>query len=102
MTSISSKAFYDCLKLSSLTISGDVTSIGEDAFYNCYDLKSVTLPATLKTISARAFYACFRLKDITFAGTQEQWKAISKGTNWSYDFPTYTVHCSDGDITVTA
>ena len=41
VTSIGEKAFYDCKKLTSVTIPGSVTSIDEDAFLDCNGLKKV-------------------------------------------------------------
>ena len=35
---------------------------------------------------------------ITYTGTQAQWNAISKGSNWNYNTGSYTIHCTDGDI----
>ena len=41
ITSIRYQAFYQCTKLSSITIPDSVTSIRYEAFYNCYSLTSV-------------------------------------------------------------
>ncbi len=39
-----------------------------------------------------AFYGCSRLTDIYFTGTEEQWNAIEKGTDWDDGTGDYTVH----------
>ena len=41
VTSIGEMAFYDCYRLSSITIPNSVTSIGSSAFKACYGLTSV-------------------------------------------------------------
>ena len=44
VTSIGDKAFYDCYRLTSITIPNSVTSIGNQAFYECSGLKKVIIP----------------------------------------------------------
>lgn len=41
VTSIENRSFYECYKLTSVTISNSVESIGSYAFYQCYKLTSV-------------------------------------------------------------
>ena len=59
---------------------------------------SITIPSSVTNIGDYAFYGCTGLKDITFIGTQDQWNAISKGSDWNYKTGFYTIHCTDGDI----
>ena len=43
VTTIGTRAFYDCIGLTSVTIPNSVTTIGEDAFYECSGLTSITV-----------------------------------------------------------
>lgn len=82
VTSIGGYAFTGCSSLTSITIPESVTSIGIHAFNSCYNLTSVTIPESVTSIGDYAFYSCYSLKTINYTGTEEQWNAISKGTNW--------------------
>ena len=84
VTSICNGAFNGCSKLTSITIPESVTSIGERAFQNCYGLTSITIPDSVTSIGESAFYRCSSLATINYTGTEEQWNAISKGTDWNY------------------
>ena len=84
VTSICNGAFNGCSKLTSITIPEGVTSIGERAFQNCYGLTSITIPDSVTSIGESAFYRCSSLATINYTGTEEQWNAISKGTDWNY------------------
>ena len=61
VTSIESKAFYNCTSLTSVTIPDSVTSIGGYAFNGCYSLTSVTIPDSVKRMGSRAFNGCHSL-----------------------------------------
>ena len=65
VTSIGSRAFYDCRALTSAIIPTDVTSIGDRAFYGCSSLTSVTIPEGVTSIDERAFYGCSSLTSVT-------------------------------------
>lgn len=58
-------AFYGCSRITSITISGNVTSIGYSAFEDCTSLKSITIPNNVTHIGARAFIDCSSLTSIT-------------------------------------
>ncbi|MBE6529140.1 MAG: leucine-rich repeat domain-containing protein [Ruminococcaceae bacterium] len=98
VTSIGEYAFSGCTSLTSMTIGNSVTSIGNGAFFGCESLTSVTIPDSVTSIGRYAFYDCYSLTEIIFLGTEEEWNAISKGSNWNYNTGAYTVHCTDGNL----
>ena len=61
---IGEKAFYDCGRLTSLTLPVGITSIGYDAFAYCSGLTSLTLPAGITSIGEFAFSYCSGLTSI--------------------------------------
>ena len=64
----------------------------------CTGLTSITIPNSVTSIGDGAFSACTKLISITFKGTKKQWNAILKGSQWNYKTGSYTIHCTDGDI----
>ena len=68
VTSIGESAFYECSKLTSVTIPSGVTSIGSGAFQNCSRLTSVTIPCGVTSIGNSAFSGCRRLTSADFLG----------------------------------
>ena len=65
VTIIRKQAFYECKKLTSITIPNSVTSIGEKAFYNCKNLQSINIPYSVTKIGNSVFSHCWRLTSIT-------------------------------------
>lgn len=68
---IENGAFYGCTKLSTVTLSENVTVIGENAFYNTA-LKTITLPSGITRISREAFHRCQSLKEVNFGNSVTQ------------------------------
>lgn len=55
VTSVAANAFKDNQKLTSVTISTNITKIGSNAFYGCANLKKITVKSTkLKTVGKNA------------------------------------------------
>ena len=65
VTGIGNCAFYQCIKLSEVTIPGSVTTIGSRAFSDCTGLTAITLPEGVTTIGSSAFSDCTGLTVIT-------------------------------------
>ena len=65
VTSIGEWAFYQCYRLTSITIPNSVTSIGARAFSNCSGLTSITIPNSVTNIGDYAFRGCSGLTSIT-------------------------------------
>ncbi len=66
LISVGEYAFNYCYYLESVDFEQGVTSIGESAFESCYYLGYVTLPDTVTTIGKDAFAAGVYLKKFTF------------------------------------
>ena len=58
VTTIGRAAFYNCSKLTSVTIPNSVTQIGGSAFESCSGLTSVTIPNSVTLIGNSAFKRC--------------------------------------------
>ncbi len=78
-------------KDTSFTVPDGVTSIGNSAFEDCSSLTSVVIPDSVKTIGSNAFRDCASLTSVKYRGTETQWNAISKESNWNYNTGNYTV-----------
>lgn len=107
VTSISNGAFSRCSKLMSITIPksitsivdtmfsycgftsfnipNHITSIGKASFRDCEKLAFITIPKSVTSIGGYAFAQCTNLATIYYEGTEEQWNAITKGSQWSED-----------------
>ena len=85
VTSIGNSAFSQCSSLTSINIPDSVISIGQCAFSSCKGLTSITISEGVTSIDDSAFSYCTSLATINYTGTEEQWNAISKGTDWNYE-----------------
>ena len=65
VTEIEASAFFNCSRLTSITIPNSVTSIGGRVFEYCSSLTSVTIPNSVTSIGVRAFGECSSLTSIT-------------------------------------
>ncbi len=72
--------FSSCDKLKQITIPENVTSIGEYAFQYCNALTNITIPESVIEIGKGAFRYCPNLATTYYTGTEEQWNAVSIGT----------------------
>ena len=65
----------------SIVLEEGTLSITDGAFYNCKGLTSVIIPDSVTNIGDSVFSGCTGLTDVYYTGTEEQWKAISIGSN---------------------
>ena len=68
VTSIGAYTFYNCGRLTNITIPDSINSIGNNAFTYCSSLTSVTIPSSVSYIGYRAFYECSSLASVYFKG----------------------------------
>ncbi len=92
VTSIGDYAFYYCQSLESVTIPDSVTDIGEYAFSGCSSLASIIIGKGVAVIDNYAFYYCKSLTEINYRGTEAEWNAITKGTDWDEYTGEYVVN----------
>lgn len=76
---------------------------GNGAFYNCTSLTHCGLPHSYQywsggAIKADVFYGCSSLTTIIYNGTESEWNAISKNSNWRRNSAVRYVQCTDGTI----
>lgn len=81
VSSIGEAAFYDCSSLTNITIPDSVTSIENTAFSGCSSLTSITIPDSVTSIGNDAFWGCDSLTDVYYGGTEEEWTAITIGSD---------------------
>lgn len=74
-TVIAKEAFCDCVGLTSVELSNNVTGICESAFYGCEGLKSVTLGDAVEKIADDAFENCTGLTDITVSQNNKSYNS---------------------------
>ncbi len=76
-------------------IPAGVKEIGEYAFNGCEELRSITIPHTVERIGDFAFRDCTGLRELIYEGTQAEWEALPKGSEWNkYVHETFTVRFS--------
>jgi len=66
VTTIKSRAFYNCYKLTNIIIPDSITSIGRSAFSYCIGLKNIIIGNKLTSLGDAVFQNCLSLKSINF------------------------------------
>lgn len=62
---IGNNCFYQCNKLTKITIPSSVTSIGKNAFLGCKSLSKIEIPSSIKYIGNGAFAGCESLTELS-------------------------------------
>ena len=71
---IGNYAFYNCKKLTDISLPDSLQRIGEYAFSGCISLSYIKMPKNLARIEAYAFKDCTSLKEALFSYSSD-WKA---------------------------
>ncbi len=79
VTDIGYRAFYNCPKLSSVTVGNG--AIDSRAFEQCYKLSEIIIGNGVTQISYGAFLSCSSLSDVYYMGTKEEWNEIYIGSS---------------------
>ena len=64
LTSLTTSAFSDCSKLTTILFPPTLKTISSKSFYNCISLESISFPPSVTTIDTYAFSSCSKLKNI--------------------------------------
>ena len=91
VTKIDETAFYQKLRLQSITLPKTLETIGSSAFYRCYRLASVYIPAKVKTIETNPFFRCSSLQVISVSEENLNYTSI-EGSLYSKDGRVLFVH----------
>ena len=61
-------------------------------------LETITIPHGVTHIGRFAFYGCNNLHTVVYQGTKDEWNSIVKASGWASNVGSYTVRCTDGDL----
>ena len=110
LTNLGQNVFNGCSALTSVNGLENTENVylppenaGNGAFYNCTSLTHCGLPHSYQywsggAIKADVFYGCSSLTTIIYNGTESEWNAISKNSNWRRNSAVRYVQCTDGTI----
>ena len=91
VNTIESSAFFYCTSLKTLDIPDGITVLDSYIFAGCTALESITIPSSVERIKFLTIAYCESLETIYFEGTQAQWDAITKDSQWAYEAAEYSV-----------
>ncbi len=81
VTTISSDAFRNCSKLSSITLSDNLTEINSNVFANCTALKYLVVPTSVTKIGSGVFLNCTAFEHFFYKGTNVEFKNVKVDQN---------------------
>ena len=99
ITAIYEGSFQGCISLKDITIPEGVVSIEKRAFANCRSLQTVYIPSSVEELQAELFNYINGTVTIKYAGTEEQWNAIEKDTDWNKGVGIISIRYSDSPTT---
>lgn len=82
VTKIGRYAFNGCKKLASIKIPEGVTLLEQYVLNGCDNLETIELPHSITEIESYAATKCRNLTTIKYHGTEEEWKALKKPSDW--------------------
>ena len=98
-TTIGEEAFGQCM-INSLTIPSTVTTIHSRAFSNCTKLTSMHIPASVSHMGGGLFKGCHNLKSITIDSLNQYYKVVDTAV-YSINMDTLVSHhLAGGDVEV--
>ncbi|MBR0415044.1 MAG: leucine-rich repeat protein [Clostridia bacterium] len=80
LTTIGASFFQQCTGLTEVVIPDSVSTLETRAFAGCSNLTAVTIGTGVETIANGAFQNCTKIDTVNYAGTQEDWDAITIGS----------------------
>jgi len=66
LDSIGERAFFNCEKLTTITLPSSLTAIGNYAFYYAVNLEEILIPASITTLGEKVFHNCTALYNVVF------------------------------------
>ena len=85
-------------QVTEITISEGIEQVYMNTFTYLTKLKTINLPSTINKIGG-PWQGGLKTIEIFYTGTKSDWEAIQKFENWDSKLTSYTIHCTDGDIT---
>ena len=95
VTVIPETLFYWDVKLNEVKLHDNVVEIKSKAFMGCSNFAEFTIPSSVQKIGDRIFMNCTNLRNVYYEGTQEQWNAMERHSDWAIG-RSFTIHFSDG------
>ncbi len=86
-------------KLTEITLPQGLKRLRYHALKGNTSLQRVTVSRDVTYFANAVFDGCESLREICFEGTKDEWNRIAKDRNWDRGLSTYTVRCTDGEIT---